>query len=184
MRPQRFSCWALLAGITAFGSIQAAPVPPAAGDVKSVRISEDAYLATVNRQGMLFLAKSGNWILYRRDVATRVHRRADGIIERKRDRWALAALLQRAGIAAAPVENLRDMIETDPQMRHHYQRIRQPSDPDFEITIDGEPIRLAGQDRVLERAPTLGEHNEYVLREILGLSQQEFDALVVDGVVA
>jgi crotonobetainyl-CoA:carnitine CoA-transferase CaiB-like acyl-CoA transferase len=100
------------------------------------------------------------------------------------DRWALAALLQTAGIAAAPVENLRDMIETDPQMRDHYQRIRQPSDPDFEITIDGEPIRLAGQDRVLERAPTLGEHNEYVLREILGLSQQEFDTLVADGVVA
>ena len=100
------------------------------------------------------------------------------------DRWALAALLQTAGIAAAPVENLRDMIETDPQMRDHYQRIRQPSDPDFEITIDGEPIRLAGQDRVLERAPTLGEHNEYVLREILGLSQQEFDTLVADRVVA
>ena len=99
------------------------------------------------------------------------------------DRWTLAALLQDVGIAAAPVENLRDMIETDPQMRHHYQRIRQPSDPDFEITIDGEPIRLAGHDRLLERAPTLGEHNEYVLREILGLSQQEFDALVVDGVV-
>ncbi len=98
--------------------------------------------------------------------------------------WTLAELLQDVGIAAAPVENLRDMIETDPQMRHHYQRIRQPSDPDFEITIDGEPIRLTGRDRMLERAPTLGAHNEYVLREILGLTQQDFDALVVNGVVA
>ena len=100
------------------------------------------------------------------------------------DRWELASTLQAQGIAAAPVENLRDMIERDPQMRHHYQRIRQPSDPDFEITIDGEPIRFAGRDRLLERAPMLGEHNEYVLRNIVGLSQLEFDELVVAGVIA
>ena len=126
------------------------------------------------------------------DFATEAGRRAaeddlDACVEawtQDQDRWELATTLQEHGIAAAPVENLRDMIETDPQMRRHYQRIRQPSDPDFEIVIDGEPIRFAGQDRVLERAPMLGEHNEYVLGEILGLSQQEFDGLVVNGVIA
>ena len=30
----------------------------------------------------------------------------------------------------------------------------------------------------------LGEHNEYALREIAGLSEQEFDELVVAGVIA
>ena len=76
------------------------------------------------------------------------------------------------------------MIEVDPQMTHFYQRVHQPSEPDWEITIDGEAIQFAGQDeRILERAPMLGEHNEYVLREIVGLSQQEFDELVVAGVI-
>ena len=100
------------------------------------------------------------------------------------DRWELAATLQAHGIAAAPVENLRDMMETDPQMPSHYQRVRQPSDPDWEIAIDGEPIRFAGQDRLLERAPMLGEHNEYILRDVLGLSEKEFDDLVVERVIA
>ena len=101
------------------------------------------------------------------------------------DRWAVAERLQAAGVAASAVENLRDMMEVDEAFRDHYQIIRQPSAPDIEIGIDGEPIRFAGEERrVLQRAPVLGEHNEPVLRGLLGLSQSEFDALVVEGVVA
>ncbi len=101
------------------------------------------------------------------------------------DRWAVAERLQAAGVAASAVENLRDMMEVDEGFRDHYQIIRQPSAPDVEIAIDGEPIRFAGEERrILQRAPVLGEHNEPVLRGLLGLSQSEFDALVVEGVVA
>ena len=82
------------------------------------------------------------------------------------------------------MENLRDMMEIDEGFRAHYQRIRQPSDPDVEIAIDGEPIRFAGEEgRILQRAPGLGEHNEYVLRELLGLSDAEVEALIVQGVI-
>ena len=101
------------------------------------------------------------------------------------DRWAVAERLQAAGVAASAVENLRDMMELDEGFRDHYQIIRQPSAPDVEIGIDGEPIRFAGEERrILQRAPVLGEHNEPILRGLLGLSQAEFDALVVEGVVA
>ena len=99
------------------------------------------------------------------------------------DRWALAARLQAADIAAAPVEDLRDMLERDPVLAEHYQRVRQPSDPDLEIVIDRDPIWISGHERELTRAPMLGEHSEYVVREILGRSRDEFDALVVDGVI-
>ena len=102
---------------------------------------------------------------------------------RNRDRWELAALLQSGGIAAAPVENLRDTLEVDPQLRHHYQRVRQPSDPEVEVTIDGEAIRFVGVEHRLERAPMLGEHNEHVLCKILGLPQEEFDRLVLDEII-
>ena len=100
-----------------------------------------------------------------------------------RDRWELAASLQAAGIAAAPVEDLRDMLERDPVMAEHYQRVRQPSDPELEIVIDRDPIWISGHERELIRAPMRGEHSEYVVRELLGRSREEFDALVVEGVI-
>ena len=100
------------------------------------------------------------------------------------DRWALAALLQTNGIAAAAVEDLRDTMETDPQLRAHFQRVEpQPSDPDVEITVDGEAIRFAGVERPLRRAPMLGEHSEAILRDLAGVSEEEFNRLVLDGVI-
>ncbi len=103
---------------------------------------------------------------------------------RERDRWELASRLQQRGIAAAPVENLRDTVERDPQLRHHYQRIRQPSAPDRDIPIDGEAIRFEGHPHTLVRAPMLGEHSERILREVAGLSAEEFDSFVLDGTIA
>ena len=102
---------------------------------------------------------------------------------RERERWELAAELQAAGIAAAPVENLRDTCERDPQLRHHYQQVRQPTAPDADIPIDGEAIRFSGHEHRLRRAPMLGEHNESLLCGIVGLSQQEYDRLVLEEVV-
>ena len=58
-----------------------------------------------------------------------------------------------------------------------------PGHLDIELVIDGEAIHFAGVDRPLSRAPLLGEHNEYVLRDLLGLAREEFDALVAAGVV-
>ncbi len=99
------------------------------------------------------------------------------------DRWELATLLQERAISAAAVESLRDTLERDPQLQRHYQRVTQPSDPDVDIVIDRDAIRFAGIEHTLERAPMMGEHNEYVLRELLGVSRAEFDALVVEGVI-
>ena len=100
------------------------------------------------------------------------------------DRWELADLLQAHGIAAAAVEDLRDLLETDPQLVDHFQSVDpQPSDPEVELVIDGESIRFAGVDRPLKRAPMYGEHNEYVLRELVGLTQEQFDWLVVEEVI-
>jgi len=33
------------------------------------------------------------------------------------------------------------------------------------------------------RAPLLGEHNEYALKEILGMSDEEIAELVIEGVI-
>ena len=103
---------------------------------------------------------------------------------RGQDRWALAERLQADDIAAAPVEHLRDTLEHDPQLRQHYQRVRQPCAPDVEIPIDREAIRFSGADPDLMRAPLPGEHNEQIVRGLLGLSDEEYTRLVLDEVLA
>jgi crotonobetainyl-CoA:carnitine CoA-transferase CaiB-like acyl-CoA transferase len=101
------------------------------------------------------------------------------------DRFALAEHLQAAGIAAAAVADLSDLIERDPQLAHrgHYQKVRQPSDPDLELTIDGEAIRLDGTTRQLARAPMLGEHTRSLLGDLLGMDTATLDRLTASGVI-
>ncbi|MCP4003046.1 MAG: CoA transferase [bacterium] len=99
------------------------------------------------------------------------------------DRWELAARLQADGIAASPVENLRDTFERDPQLRPHYQIVRQPVAPELDIPIDRDAIRFDGVDQRLTRAPMLGEHNEAVLCDLLDMSDEEYQQLRVDGVL-
>jgi crotonobetainyl-CoA:carnitine CoA-transferase CaiB-like acyl-CoA transferase len=100
-----------------------------------------------------------------------------------RDGWELAAELQSQGIAAAPVENLRDTFERDPQLRDHYPRVFQPSAPETPIPVDREVIAFDGSHPAARRAPMLGEHNEPVLREIAGMSDDEYTALVLANVL-
>ena len=101
-----------------------------------------------------------------------------------RDKWALTRLLQEIGVAAAPVEHLRDMLEVDPQLPRHYQQLRQPVAPDIDIPVDREAARWVGVPHDLTRSPGLGEHNAYVLQTILGKSDEEFAALLIDEVVS
>ncbi len=103
---------------------------------------------------------------------------------RSRDKWAIADELQAAGIAAAPVEHLRNMLENDPQLPGHYQVVRQPEAPDVDIVIDREAARWVGHELTLGRAPMLGEHNVYVVQELLGRSDEELARLVLDEVLS
>jgi crotonobetainyl-CoA:carnitine CoA-transferase CaiB-like acyl-CoA transferase len=110
----------------------------------------------------------------------------DEIVRRfsaSRERWELAARLQADGIAAAPVEHLRDTFERDPQLRQQDQRVRQPVAPEVDIPIDREAIRFDGVEHRLTRAPMLREHNEPVLHELLGMSEGEYARLFLDDVL-
>jgi crotonobetainyl-CoA:carnitine CoA-transferase CaiB-like acyl-CoA transferase len=99
------------------------------------------------------------------------------------DKWACAERCQQAGIAAAPVEHLADTYRRDPQLRHHYQIVHQPTDPSVDIPIDREAAQWVGADHRLVRSPMMGEHNQYVVQEILGRSEEDYISLVVDDVL-
>ena len=99
------------------------------------------------------------------------------------DRWELAERLQAAGIAAAPVENLQDTYERDPQLCDHYQAVRHPLAPDLELPIDREIIRFAGLEHTIQRGPMWGEHNEEILRDLLGLDEAAYVKSILDEVL-
>lgn len=102
---------------------------------------------------------------------------------RGQDKWDVADRLQAAGVAAGPVEHLDEMIERDPQLRHRYQIVHQPSRPDVDIPIDREAARWVGHELVLERAPSTGEHNQHVVCDILGRTDEQYVQLILDDVL-
>jgi len=103
---------------------------------------------------------------------------------RSRDKWQAAAQLQAAGIPSAPVENLRDAMETDERLAgRHYVTIEQPSHPGITVPVQNTPIQTAGKHRTVGRAPMYGEDNDYVLHGILRRSAADVLALRQAGVI-
>lgn len=92
-------------------------------------------------------------------------------------------LLQARGIPAGVVQNARDILTADEHLkaREYYQYL---DHPETGISAyDGAPFRLSKTPGTLRSpAPLLGEHNDYVCREILGMDDEQIaDALVAQA---
>ncbi|HUY22792.1 MAG TPA: CoA transferase [Acidimicrobiales bacterium] len=95
----------------------------------------------------------------------------------------VADTLQALGIEAVPVADLGD-ASADPQLHHrgHFVTLAHPCMGECGYERNG--FRLSDATAGYERtSPTLGEHNEYVLGEILGLGAAERRRLADDGVL-
>ncbi|MBI4289313.1 MAG: CoA transferase [Chloroflexi bacterium] len=93
----------------------------------------------------------------------------------------VAERLQKAGVAAGVVKNARDMLE-DPQLRHrqHYRVLDHPEMGPH--TNDYPPFHLSKTPAELRMpSPCLGQHTEFVLKELLGMSDEEYLQLLVAG---
>jgi benzylsuccinate CoA-transferase BbsF subunit len=92
-------------------------------------------------------------------------------------------LLQAAGVAAGVVETGQDMIERDPQFKHR-RTFWELDHPEIgEYYSMGHAFVLSRSPCEVKRGPLLGEHNEYALKELLGMSDDEIADLVIEGVV-
>lgn len=92
--------------------------------------------------------------------------------------------LQARGIAAGPVLNSRDLLH-DAHLKHRqfYESVKHPA-PIGERPIIGRPYRLKFRDaRIKKPGPRFGEDNESILREILGKTPTQIDALIAAKVV-
>jgi len=97
---------------------------------------------------------------------------------RDQDASALAARLQAAGIAAGVVESALD-LHTDPVLGGwgFFQWLDHPARPP--APYDGHALRLdATPGKLRWGAPALGEHTALVLRELLGMPEEEISRLV------
>ncbi|MFC1904287.1 CaiB/BaiF CoA transferase family protein [Chloroflexota bacterium] len=93
------------------------------------------------------------------------------------------ALLQEHWVAAGVVQNASDLAN-DPQLKERGFFI-ELNHPEMGKTIsDATPIRLSENPaRYRRAAPVLGQDNDYVYRQLLGMSQKELDKLKEQGII-
>ncbi len=103
----------------------------------------------------------------------------DDIIEawtRERDRDWVVAEFCRAGVAAAPSRNAADLY-ADPHLRERGAFVTVDHPELGELELVGFPWKMSDLDPPAHHAPLLGEDNDYVLGELLGLSPVEMAGL-------
>lgn len=103
---------------------------------------------------------------------------------RDRDRHEIMKLLQDVGVRAGAVQNAEDLNETDPQVAAREVFFEMDHPVIGEARFEGVPIRFSATTPDNWRSgPLLGEDNDYVFGEILGLDGDELDRLRAEGVI-
>ena len=92
--------------------------------------------------------------------------------------------MQAAGVPAGMVENGTDQINSNPQLKHRnfLWELDHPVGGKF-LARAGVHFLMSKTPYQVERSPLLGEHNDYVYHDILGLSKEEIAQLTKDGVI-
>ncbi|SDN56333.1 CoA-transferase family III [Streptomyces sp. cf386] len=95
-----------------------------------------------------------------------------------------AELLQARGIPAGAVQDGRELVEHDPQLRARGFYVRKEHPVAGAFLHEGLPIRLTGTPGSIRRpAPVLGADTDEVLREVAGLSAERLRSLHTAGVL-
>jgi crotonobetainyl-CoA:carnitine CoA-transferase CaiB-like acyl-CoA transferase len=92
------------------------------------------------------------------------------------------SLLQQYHVPASVVESCKDLYE-DPQLQHrgHFRIIEHPVIGP--LAYSGPAFRLSKTRDQQSNAPCLGEHNEFVLKELLGISDDQFAGYLAEGAI-
>jgi crotonobetainyl-CoA:carnitine CoA-transferase CaiB-like acyl-CoA transferase len=87
-------------------------------------------------------------------------------------------------VPCGPVNDFDELLHHDPQLRHR-QVWTEVEHPELGTALfEDWGFRLSQVSvRPRSRAPLLGEHNDRVLQEILGMSEDEVNELLIEGVL-
>ncbi len=81
-------------------------------------------------------------------------------------------LLEAKNVPCGPIYNMKQVFE-DPQVRHREMQVSLPHSVGVQAPSVANPIRLSATPiRYEKSSPLLGEHNNAVLQERLGLSAE------------
>jgi len=117
-------------------------------------------------------------------------KRNEDELDRLVDKWTsnytaeeVMSMMQEAGVAAGIVQNGEDLF-IDPQLkhRHHFWELEHPEIGAHKVS--GISSKLSKTPGRLGKPALIGEHNDYVCTQLLGMSDEEFAMLVADGVLA
>ena len=97
------------------------------------------------------------------------------------DPWEAADSLTRLEVPAAPLQHVGDIVEKDAAMADFFHRFTHPAGMEF--MAQHQPFTWNEGRLPISRAPLLGEHNEVVYCDELGLSHDEFVDLMVSEVI-
>jgi len=89
--------------------------------------------------------------------------------------------LQSAGVPAGVVSSEEDICN-DPQLQHrrYFQQLDHPEIGPF--NYESHPFRFSKTPAQLRSSPCLGQHTEYILKEVLGFPEEEYVELLLSGV--
>ncbi len=92
--------------------------------------------------------------------------------------------LREHGVPAAIVNGFEDLLRRDPQLRHRHTWVEVEHPELGTVAVEDWGFKLAENARApQQRAPLLGEHNDYVFQDVLGMSEDEVNDLLVEGVL-
>lgn len=92
--------------------------------------------------------------------------------------------LQSAGVAAGAVREIRDLVDSDAQMKKYGLYVEAEHAELGKRLFEENPFRLSDTpSQVLRASPLLGEHNDFVCKEILGMSEEEINQHIIDGIL-
>ena len=93
-------------------------------------------------------------------------------------------LMQAAGVPAGLVETGEDLLEHDPHLKSRgtFAELEYPGIGKYRSQF-GPHFFMSKYQYQMKPAPKMGEHNEYVLKGVVGLPDSEYDQLVKDGVI-
>jgi len=101
-----------------------------------------------------------------------------------RDAYDAMTVLQAAGVAAGVVQNIADQLERDPQLaaRGFFEEIAHARLG--KVIANGIPLGLTGTPgRSGLAGAAVGQDNEYVFGQLLGMSAQDIEACVAAGAI-
>jgi benzylsuccinate CoA-transferase BbsF subunit len=131
-----------------------------------------------------------SWTKETRFSTLRARKQNEDELDRLIDDWTnnysaeqIMEILQSSGVAAGIVQNAEDLQERDPQLkhRHFFWKLEHPDVGEY--TAPRPNFTLSKAPYELHRAPLLGEHSEHVLKEILGMTDDEIAELVIEGIL-